>query len=276
MAVTDFTPIGAVFSRLTVVGAPFRSGTQNSWVVLCRCECGNERNVGCWCLVRGQTSSCGCFRREKMLQSRRPLDLPQVGSRYSRLVVLSAPFKAGSRGRWQVTCKCECGKSKDVDCRLLSSGNTKSCGCLKRKHGHHDDGKASPTYKSWLAAKSRCFDRGNGNYPQYGGCGITMCNRWSESFEDFLADMGERPAGMTLDRFPEKNGNYEPGNCRWATCIEQSNNRRDNQLLMHAGELKTAPQIARDVGINCRTLRSRLRAGWPLERAISSPVRVHN
>lgn len=93
------------------------------------------------------------------------------------------------------------------------------------KHGHAPDGKPSREYRSWLSMKQRCL---NPNYPQretYAGRGITICERWMQ-FENFLADMGPRPPGMTLDRYPDQAGNYEPGNCRWATPKEQAANRR--------------------------------------------------
>jgi hypothetical protein len=93
-----------------------------------------------------------------------------------------------------------------------------------RTHGHASNG-CSPTYHSWTAMKKRCRDPNNKDWKIYGGRGISYCERW-ERFDNFLADMGERPEGTSLDRFPDKNGNYEPGNCRWATDLEQARNRR--------------------------------------------------
>ncbi len=83
-----------------------------------------------------------------------------------------------------------------------------------------------PTHISWSSMKSRCTNPGSGSYKHYGGRGITVCDRWLNSFDNFLKDMGLRPTGTTLDRYPDKNGNYEPGNCRWATWSEQMSNRR--------------------------------------------------
>lgn len=95
-----------------------------------------------------------------------------------------------------------------------------------RKHGHSSRKLKTPTYGSWQAMKMRCFDVANKKFHLYGGRCITVCDQWKDSFEQFLADMGERPMGKTLDRYPNKNGNYEPGNCRWATQDEQHSNRR--------------------------------------------------
>lgn len=134
--------------------------------------------------------------------------------------------------------RCYCGNEFVAFEDNVRRGHTRSCGCLQSKltkarnaanarHGHFAGNKPSPTYKSWQAMIARCT---NPNHPAYHnyyhGTGITVCERWLNSFEAFLADMGERPEGRTLDRWPNNAGNYEPGNCRWATASEQSLNRR--------------------------------------------------
>lgn len=164
-----------------------------------------------------------------------------VGKRFGRLVVVgsAAPLENG-RSRW--LCRCDCGVEKEVSASCLSQGRTKSCGCLRRenaakrspkanaartKHGHarEDKGDRHPLYRTWQGMRERCRDPGNVSYKYYGGRGITVCERW-ESFENFLADMGEKPSpDLTLDRI-DNDGNYEPGNCRWATPEQQTKNRR--------------------------------------------------
>jgi hypothetical protein len=148
------------------------------------------------------------------------------GQQFARLrVVELAPRSQWRSHRAHWLCVCECGNELVVPSDSLRSGNTKSCGCLSRgnllKHFHY----GSPAHTSWRSMKSRCLNPNSDKYPLYGGRGVVICERWM-SFANFLADMGERPEGKTLDRI-DSHGNYEPGNCRWATVVEQRKNRRD-------------------------------------------------
>lgn len=157
----------------------------------------------------------------------------QIGDRFGRLIIVELiPGKHRPNRSPKARLKCDCGSETVVATGDLRSGHTRSCGCLRndtrreqgkmlnRKHGHYQ----SPTYSSWGHMKQRCLNRKNKKFHLYGGRGITVCDRW-QSFENFLADMGERPADKTLDRYPDRNGNYEPANCRWATAKEQSENQ---------------------------------------------------
>lgn len=139
------------------------------------------------------------------------------------------------------------------------------------KHGHCGGSVGqSPTYHSYRAMLKRCYDTGNSSYPDYGGAGITICDAWRNSFEAFLADMGVRPEGCTLDRFPDKNGNYEPGNVRWATRKEQQNNLRTNIIF----DGKTISQHCEERGISKKTIFNRMkRGGLTLEQALEQPIK---
>lgn len=156
-----------------------------------------------------------------------------AGQRYGRLLVLTqAPHITGNTA-W--LCQCDCGGEKVVPSSYLRTGSTKSCGCLPREQyglngklsstTHGQASNPTLTYNSWNAMKQRCFNPLATNYHKYGARGITVDPSWVDSFETFFADMGERPAGTSLDRI-DTAGNYEPGNCRWATPTEQNQNRR--------------------------------------------------
>lgn len=170
---------------------------------------------------------------------------PKVGEVYSRLTILAYAGleQNGSTARTHIwLCRCTCGTERTFKGYKVVSGKVRSCGCLisdtaketrKRvgtpvRHGHTvgGNGKWSPTYVSWSGMINRCANESQPCYPRYGGRGITVCQRWRESFDAFLSDMGERPEGKTLDRI-DPNGNYEPDNCRWATAKEQQATKRN-------------------------------------------------
>lgn len=189
------------------------------------------------------------------------------GHRFGQLMVLK--LVTGARRRTWL-CQCECGSVKAVQQSNLLSSHTKSCGCLKHigpvRHGHaHSDCK-SREYISWTRMKSRCS---NLSVKYYGANGVKVCERWKISFENFLADMGKCPDGMSIDRWPDKNGNYEPSNCRWATAIEQANNTSRNRFVVFDGLRLTVAQWASRYGLNPTVLLKRLNRKWPTEKALN-------
>jgi hypothetical protein len=188
-----------------------------------------------------------------------------VGQVFGRLTVLG-DFEAGS---W--SCRCECGAVKRVARQSLRQGLTKSCGCIWKEGlgSHHRTHGETGTreYCSWQAMKRRCLDPKNNRYPSHGGRGIKVCERWLASFENFLADMKGRPAGTSLERI-DNDGDYGPGNCRWATPIEQSSNTRSAKLETINGITDTHAGWARRAGISAATLCKRLKRGWSFEKAL--------
>lgn len=130
----------------------------------------------------------------------------------------------------------------------------------------------TPTYRSWVAMKARCNNPNTKSYKDYGGRGIKVCDRWANSFVAFLEDMGERPEGETLDRI-DLNGDYEPGNCRWLPRANQTRNTRRNKRITFRQETKTISEWAAEFGINPINLNRRLRRGWSVEEALTTPFR---
>lgn len=159
-----------------------------------------------------------------------------TGQRFDRLVALE---RIGTE-KWGGAiwlCQCNCGRRKEIAARVLRRGHARSCGCLisetaiKRctKHGMF----GTPTYRVWAGMISRCHSENNKDYPKYGARGVQVCDRWRSSFEAFFADMGERPTGLSIDRIDNDKG-YAPGNCRWATAQEQTQNRKACKLSVQA------------------------------------------
>lgn len=197
-----------------------------------------------------------------------------LGQKFGRLIVLS---EAPSRGRhYYWACACECGRQTTVCTTHLRSGKIDNCSCKKserisvkiRTHGQSH----SPEFNSWASMWDRCTNKNNKSYSRYGSRGISVCERW-DSFENFLADLGKRPSiKHSLNRL-KNDGNYEPGNCTWSTKKEQANNRRSSLYLVFGGSKKTASEWADSLGMSYQTLQSRLQRGWPIDRALTQPIR---
>ena len=200
-------------------------------------------------------------------------------SKFYRLTVLEE-FKHPKTGEAHLKFRCDCGKICHPRLLKVIYGAIKSCGCLRaynsgqrlRRHGHCANGTRTPTWRSWISMIKRCTDKTNVSYARYGGAGIKICERWI-FFEHFLKDMGNRPEGKTLDRFPNKSGNYEKSNCRWADKHAQSTNKRSNVFLTYQGVTLCISDWENKFNFGKGTLRHRLRAGWDLERAFTEPVR---
>lgn len=192
------------------------------------------------------------------------------GEKFHRLTVLcEAPKRPGSPHR-RVTAQCDCGTVKDYIMAYLRKGKAKSCGCYFREqrepHGHAKT--MSGAYRTWLSMKRRC-DPKYGR-PEYVDRGINVCDEWIDSFETFLADMGERPKGMTLDR-RDNDKNYSKENCRWATNSQQANNRSTNHCVTANGKTLTIMEWSELTGIPFQTIRHRLLRGWSGERSVTEP-----
>lgn len=206
----------------------------------------------------------------------RPINL--TGNRFGRLVAIR--FESVLRGLrlrrvWQ--CQCDCGGTASVLADSLRRGETKSCGCIVREgihvtHGHSrrkGDARRHPLYAVWCSMKNRCRNPKAFAFHRYGGRGISVCDRWSNDFQAFLDDMGPRPTpDHSIDRI-DNDGNYEPGNCRWATGSEQSLNRLHpkgyGRKLCNGMD---AHQIAEITGLHATTIRTRFRHGYRGEKLL--------
>lgn len=229
-------------------------------------------------------------RISKVIAANHDRAIDMVGQRYGRLVVIALDSTGGKHGKRKWLCLCDCGKQKVVIGWLLRCGHTSSCGCLHKeklsaRSSTHGMSK-TPTHVSWCSAKTRCNNPNDERrWRDYGGRGIVMCARWSGSFEAFLADMGERPDGRSLDRINGNLGytcgscddciaNNWPMNCRWATTTEQARSQRANRMITAFGRTQCLMDWSDETGVSVGTILGRLDVcnGWSIEDAVSSPV----
>ena len=180
---------------------------------------------------------------------------PKVGEVFGRLTVLK--YVVGPPSGW--LCSCSCGGSRVVSPTRLRTGHTKSCGCRFIEGVSTHGLSKSKTYKTWQQMVQRCTNEKATGYENYGGRGITICERWMK-FENFLADMGERPEGKSLDR-RTNDGNYEPGNCRWATPKEQQINRRVRVMVKVDGQVMRVRDACLLLGVHSGTIHKRIKRG---------------
>lgn len=196
-----------------------------------------------------------------------------AGKRFGRLLVLERDLtRKGHQAYWK--CRCDCGNTKSINGSSLRRGLTTSCGCHRkealrkanRKHGCTH----SPEWKSWVAMRARCYDQGCGSYERYGGRGITVCERWlgEHGFQNFIADMGQKPTPQhQLERIDNAKF-YYPENCRWATRKEQSINRKGVHLITHNGRTMCATDWRKELGIPKGTYESRRSYGWSVLKSL--------
>jgi len=208
----------------------------------------------------------------------RKLDLK--GKRFGRLMVIEAMENIGTYSAW--LCQCDCGNKTIVATRNLQSGGTKSCGCLCRdiareSHTIHGlsrvAGKITRLYNVWNHMRHRCLNKDDPHYKYYGARGLTICQEWDDypKFHDWALSNGYTEK-LTIERI-DNNSGYSPNNCRWATRKEQARNSRHNHRVFFNGEDKALIEWAEVLGVKSATLNMRLRRGWPIEKALTEPVK---
>lgn len=197
-----------------------------------------------------------------------------TGKAFGRLTVLHrAEASLSGHTRWH--CFCACGKALDVLAQSLREGRSQSCGCdkvrlsnTKPRQAKHGQSK-SAEYYIWSTMKRRCMSPDHESYPDYGGRGVTIDPKWLADFRVFLKDVGPRPTSAhSLDRYPNNDGNYEPGNVRWATPAEQQNNKRNTFMVPMPDGARSLQDVARTSGVNANALRARIKRGAKPEQAI--------
>lgn len=196
-----------------------------------------------------------------------------TGYQYGRLAVIGFSRRHSRKTFWH--CQCECGIVLEVAASYLQSGKTRSCGCLRIEvstqrattHGMRH----TPEYRSYIHAKDRCNRHNDPRYADYGGRGIEF--RFT-SFEHFHEHLGDRPSPHhSLDRFPNNDGHYEPGNVRWATRTQQARNTRSNRHITYNGQTKLLIEWSRETGVSPGLFIHRLKSGWSIEKALTVPPR---
>lgn len=253
---------GDQFGSLTVISGPRLKhiGGKSRCLYKAKCNCGAVK----W--LRKESlkiaASCGC----------QNIKIDLTGQRFGRLTILSSAPSINRKTHWN--CVCECGQLITTRADSLIEGNTQSCGCLRTdrcpiKHGHNLGGKKTRTYTAWAGMKQRCLPNHRDAY-KYHARGIGIDPRWLQ-FENFLADVDECPEGMSIDRYPNNNGNYEPGNTRWATPKQQANNTRRTIKVFHSGSLVTISDLVEISGKKHGRLYNLIvKRGFSAEEAIAA------
>jgi hypothetical protein len=252
--------IGNKYGRLTIL-----SFTKNKKKVRVSCEC-NRICLKNWSDVKsGHTKSCGCLGRS----GRSGVDL--TGIKFGKLLVIE---KSNKRNKYKDVlwlCKCDCGKNKLCTTGALQHGGNTSCGCTIGGKTHGDWNLR--IRRIWVNMIARCNKPNSTSWHNYGAKGITVCVEWNEysAFKLWAYSNGYADH-LTLDRYPNKNGNYSPDNCRWATYKQQANNKSSNRIIRFNGELKTLSEWADIYNINQQRVRERLSLGWPIRDALTKPI----
>lgn len=200
------------------------------------------------------------------------------GQRFGALTVIRRAPRTHRYADW--ICRCACGNECIKRGFKLRQGSVKSCG--KNGCSWWDfvepplTRKQAAEYSVWQGMRKRCEQKTHLRYSRYGGAGIKVCERW-KTFKNFFADMGQKPTPHhTLDRYPDQLGNYEPGNCRWATQEEQTRNRKNNVFVEYEGERLLLLDLVAKLGVRRSIVYQRLKLGWPLDEALTTPVRAKN
>lgn len=280
---------GQKFGKLTVIEKAENKGGRTAW--RCACECGNETIVSSTGLKGGNTKSCGCLRKDKVVDI--------TGMRFGKLVALQQipdtqnNQRKNRAKRWLF--QCDCGNKTIASGSMVRQGHTKSCGCQWRKaqlayieslpegdryviDAELHNVQKTRLYGVWVNMKTRCYNPKSDDYKNYGARGINVCGLWRFNFLAFREwalktgyNENEKHGECTLDRI-DIDGDYCPENCRWVNAKAQANNKRNNVTITYNGENRTVAEWAVILGIKETTIRGRLNRGWSGEEALNTPT----
>lgn len=258
---------GEKIGSLTVIKKCTKTNNgKTGW--LCRCDCGNVKIIPTTLITHKKLKSCGCLRKKDL-----------TGKKFSRLTVIKeCGITKNQQSIW--LCKCDCGNIKEIMYCNLTTGSTKSCGCLRSEQKWKNRKEYQRLSLIFNGMKYRCYNSNSPAYKNYGGRGIKICDEWIETkgngFRNFYnwAIQNGYKEDLSIDRI-DVNGNYEPSNCRWATAKEQANNKRLNCNIEYYGKKYTLKQLSEKLGIKVTTLKWRLDHNWE-EKDLSLEVNLAN
>lgn len=244
--------------------------------ILCACDCGGSIIVGVDSFRHDRPHHCGC--------SYNPNLRDKTGTRFGYLVALR-PVGESKWGEVLWECLCDCGKTLNCVAGRLSQGQVTHCGCktkenfllacaASRTHGMSE----TRIYREWAAMLDRCSTTVKSPRRYHGNLGVRVCSEWKRDFTLFSRWALANGYGddLTLDRYPDPYGDYEPSNCRWATRSQQQRNRRNTKILEWRGQSKSIPDWADYLGVRGPLIHNRLRCGWTVERALSTPAQIRS
>ena len=257
---------GLKFGKLTVQSYSYKD-TNNKTYWSCLCDCGNTKIIRRNCLVSNTTLSCGCLKQEASNKRHNSL----IGQVFDRLTVIELSEQKNNKRSRKWLCKCTCGNNTIVGTTELNNKKVRSCGCLRselhkelaiKRNYIHGECTRDNTTKEWFIWSSiiqRCTNPNNKHYDSYGGRGIIICDRWKDSYTNFLEDMGRVPfKEASIDRI-DVNGNYNKENCRWTDAKTQANNKRNNKIVTINSKTQTLALWSDELNINYQTLYYRLK-----------------
>jgi len=252
--------VGKKYGKITVL-----SFLNKNKKVRVSCECG-RKTIKYWNDIKyGHTKSCGCMGRSGRIGA----DL--TGKIFNKLYVIEKSNKTNKHKDVLWLCLCDCGEYKLCATGALQHGGNKSCGCSigRRTHGDWN----LRIRRIWVGMMARCNNHNATSWHNYGAKGIEVCDEWNDysAFKSWAYNNGYNDK-LTLDRFPNKKGNYCPSNCRWATYKQQANNKSNNRTIKFKGQLKTISEWADEMNISQQRIRDRLTLGWTIKDALTKPI----